>query len=231
VVTFATRDLALSVSRSSSDVQRSLGSGVLAFPMTPFAEGGALERARLASHIEYLIGHEPAALIVAAGGAEFFSLTPEERRTVAATEVSVAGGRLPVIAGVGYGAAIAVPMAQGAEAAGADGVLVLPPYLVAPEKGGLLEHISTICRAVTIAVIPYHRDDTTYDDNCPVRAVEAHSNLIALKDEVGDLLLALRLRVSGRGVGPVRLPLVDMTAQEDAELRRILGAALDGKPN
>jgi dihydrodipicolinate synthase/N-acetylneuraminate lyase len=30
------------------------------------------------------------------------------------------------------GTAVAVPMAQGTEAAGADGVLVLPPYLVTP---------------------------------------------------------------------------------------------------
>lgn len=52
-------------------------------------------------------------------------------------------GRVPVIMGCGYGTAIAVEMARAAERAGADGILLLPPYLVTPSQAGLAMHIRT----------------------------------------------------------------------------------------
>jgi len=44
---------------------------------------------------------------------------------------------VPVIAGCGYGTAIAVDLAKEAERAGADGLLLLPPYLMVPGQEGL----------------------------------------------------------------------------------------------
>ena len=69
-----------------------------------------------------------------------------------------ARGRLPVIAGVGYGTALAIEFAQRAEKAGADGVLLLPHYLVQAEQEWLYRHIVAICSAVGVGVIVYHRE-------------------------------------------------------------------------
>ena len=50
-------------------------------------------------------------------------------------------GRVPVLAGTGYGTAIARDIAVGAEQAGADGLLLLPPYLMHSEQEGLAAHV------------------------------------------------------------------------------------------
>src|SRR5205823_11212088 len=59
------------------------------------------------------------------GTGEFFSLSPAEVENVVRVATDEVRGRLPVLAGAGYGTAIAVEMAQAAERAGADGILLL----------------------------------------------------------------------------------------------------------
>ena len=66
---------------------------------------------------------------------EFFSLDEDEYRAVVTVTVEVADGRLPVVAGIGYGWAQALRFARIAEEAGADALLVLPHYLVERPAG------------------------------------------------------------------------------------------------
>jgi 5-dehydro-4-deoxyglucarate dehydratase len=54
-------------------------------------------------------------------------------------------GRTPVLAGTGYGTAIAKEIAIAAERAGADGLLLLPPNLVHSEQQGLAAHVEAVC--------------------------------------------------------------------------------------
>jgi 5-dehydro-4-deoxyglucarate dehydratase len=72
---------------------------------------------------------------LAGGTGEFFSLTLPEFASVASAGVRQANGRLPVVAGCGYGTAIAKQFAQAADGAGADGLLLLPPYLGSVPEG------------------------------------------------------------------------------------------------
>ena len=44
-------------------------------------------------------------------------------------------------------------MAQAAQAAGASGLLLFPPYLTEASQQGLVEHISAVCRATDLGVI------------------------------------------------------------------------------
>ena len=67
------------------------------------------------------------------------------------------GGRTPVIAGCGYGTRTAIEYAQEAERLGADGLLLMPPYLVEASQEGLRAHITAICRATKLGVIVYNR--------------------------------------------------------------------------
>jgi 5-dehydro-4-deoxyglucarate dehydratase len=64
---------------------------------------------------------------------------------------------VPVISGCGYGTAIAVDIARRAEAAGADGILLPPPYLMGGKQEGLAAHIEAVCRATGLGVIVYNR--------------------------------------------------------------------------
>ncbi|HEX4272270.1 MAG TPA: 5-dehydro-4-deoxyglucarate dehydratase, partial [Rhizomicrobium sp.] len=130
----------------------------------------------------------------AAGGTgEFFSLTPAEVGQVVAAAVKETDGQTPVIAGCGYGTAIAVELAKSAEANGADGILLLPPYLMTPNQEGLMAHIEAVCKATRIGVIVYNRDNAVLNEDSLARLCERNPNLVGFKDGVGDIELMMRV--------------------------------------
>jgi 5-dehydro-4-deoxyglucarate dehydratase len=103
--------------------------GLLGFPVTPFRDSGELDLPRFEEHLTEILDAEPAALFVACGTGEFASLTLAEHRELVRAAVAHVGGAVPVLAGVGGGTRVAVEFTRSAEESGADGVLVLPPYL------------------------------------------------------------------------------------------------------
>src|SRR6185312_7023271 len=88
---------------------------------------------------------------------------------------------------------MAKEFAQAAEAAGADGVLLLPPYLVNSEAAGLAAHVEAVCAATSLGVIVYNRDNAIIDDVTLARLCERCPNLIGFKDGVGDIELMTRI--------------------------------------
>lgn len=184
----------------SPDVLRQrIAEGIIAFPATPFQEDGSLDTARHEAHVAHLAQFRPTALAAAGGAGEIFSLTLEEHERVLRATVANAGGA-PVIGGAAYGTALACEMARACERSGCDGVLLLPPYLVRSEQEGLLRHIRSVCSAVSIAVIPYSRDNAVIAPQTMARLAETCPNIIALKDGTGDLegVAALRRHVGDR---------------------------------
>jgi 5-dehydro-4-deoxyglucarate dehydratase len=175
-------------------LQKTLGSGLLAFPATPFDAALAFDEERYRESIASNIGHGAVGLFAPGGTGEFFSLTPEECRRVTRAAVVTAGGRVPIVAGTGYGTALAVEIAKAAEAAGAAAVLVLPPYLITAEQSGLEAHVDAICRAVGIGVILYNRDNSLYAAETVARLADRHANLIGFKDGHGDIEQLVRVR-------------------------------------
>src|SRR5260221_8082112 len=175
-------------------VKSALGSGLLAFPVTNFRPDGSFDEAPYRANIEANLAHRPAGLFVAGGTGEFFSLTLDECRRIVAAAVAVAAGRVPIIAGVGYGTAMAVEVARAPQAGGADGILVLPPYLVKAEQAGLFAHLDAICRATRLAVIPYNRDNCLIAPDTPAPLPERHANLIGFNDGPCDVEPPLALR-------------------------------------
>jgi len=172
---------------------RTLGQGLLSFPVTHFDADGAFREEAYRAHCAWMLEHDLAGLFAAGGTGEFFSLTPAEVATVVAAAVSEAGGRTPVIAGCGYGTAIATGIARDAEAAGADGLLLLPPYLVGAEQAGLAAHIEAVCRATGLGVIVYNRDNAVVTDETLARLCDRNPNLVGYKDGVGDIELMTRI--------------------------------------
>jgi 5-dehydro-4-deoxyglucarate dehydratase len=175
-------------------LQNTLGSGLLAFPATHFDSDLAFDEAGYRQSIDSNIRHGAVGLFAPGGTGEFFSLTLSECSRVTRMAVEVAKGRVPIIAGVGYGTMMAVEFAKAAEAAGAQGVLVLPPYLLNVEQAGLEAHIDAICRAIGIGVIVYNRDNSIYATDTVARLADRHANLIGFKDGHGDVEQLVRVR-------------------------------------
>src|SRR5437764_12282326 len=88
-----------------------IGNGLLSFPVTPFAAANKFDASRYRSNLDWLCSYEVAGLFAAGGTGEFFSLTPAEVVDVVTTAVQQTAGRVPVLAGVGYGTAMATELA------------------------------------------------------------------------------------------------------------------------
>lgn len=175
--------------RASSLVNRmKTGSegGVLAFPLSCFTDDGQqVDTSAFEAHLKWHIGFGPGALFVCCGTGEFTSLTIDEYSTLVKTAVEAAAGETPVIAGVGYGWPLAQMFAAAAEAAGADGILLLPHYLVSAPPSGVLEHVRRVAAATVLPLIVYQRGLANYSV-ADVMALAAVPNIIGLKDAMSD---------------------------------------------
>src|SRR6201995_5887915 len=170
-----------------------IGGGLLSFPVTPFKSDFSFDEAQYRSNIDWLCGYDVAGLFAAGGTGEFFSLTPAEVAKVVAVAADENRGRVPLLAGTGYGTAIAKEIAVAAERAGADGLLLLPPYLTYSEQEGLAAHVEAVCAAVKIGVIVYNRDNAILQPDTLARLCERCPNLVGYKDGIGDIELMTRV--------------------------------------
>lgn len=173
-------------------LKAALGAGLLSFPVTPFGRDGAFNERAYSEHVGWLSEFNASVLFAAGGTGEFFSLAPEEVPAIIRT-AKAAAGRTPIVSGCGYGTRIAVPLAKTAEQAGADGILLLPHYLIDAGQEGLYAHVKAVCDAVRIGVIVYNRDNSILTAETLARLCEACPNLVGFKDGSGDIALVRQI--------------------------------------
>jgi len=180
--------------------------GVLAFPITPYADDGSVDLDAVRANASWLARSGIDALVAPSGTGELFSLTPDECAAVVEATAEAAAGRAPVIAGVGFGPRVAADLAKRAERAGADGVLVLPPYYAHPDPDGLVAYVAEVASATSLGLAIYARDGVSLTPPQLERLAREVPSLVAFKDGRGDVRLFQRLRehVSER-LGPQRL--------------------------
>jgi 5-dehydro-4-deoxyglucarate dehydratase len=161
-------------------------SGVIAFPVTPFKVDLSLDLPGLHENLTKLLEHPIAAVVAAGGTGELYSLTPAEYTRVIELTTLAVEDRVPVIAGVGFGQRLAVEMAQTAEKAGADGILVFPPYYPQAEDEGLFEYYRAIGEATRLGMLIYSRDWAGFSP-AMVERLSTIPTLIGWKDGHGDI--------------------------------------------
>jgi 5-dehydro-4-deoxyglucarate dehydratase len=169
--------------------------GAIAFPVTPFHADGSLDLDGLRANAEWLPeGGRITAMVAPSGTGEMFALSPDECAAVTAATVEAVAGRVPVIAAVGVNAAVGAELARRAEASGADGVLILPPYYAQPDARGLVAYYRHIAAATGLGVMPYARDAAVFTPEVLEQLVRGIPNLVAFKDGRGDIRVFQRLR-------------------------------------
>jgi 5-dehydro-4-deoxyglucarate dehydratase len=168
------------------EIKVALGAGLLSFPVTHFDDEGRFNAESYRRHVEWLAGFPAPVLFAAGGTGEFFSLTPGEIPTIvrAAKE---AAGKTAIVSGCGYGTEMAIDIARSAEKAGADGILLLPHYLIDGPQEGLYQHVKRVCQSVGIGVMVYNRDNSVIGVETLKRLCDACPNLIGFKDGTGDI--------------------------------------------
>ncbi|MFI6658394.1 5-dehydro-4-deoxyglucarate dehydratase [Streptomyces sp. NPDC050523] len=170
----------------------SIPSGPLFFPVTAFGPDGSVDLDVYRAHVRRGVEAGAAAVFACCGTGEFHALTPEEFEVCVRAAVEATDGLVPVVAGAGYGTALAVRYARLAEEAGADGLLAMPPYLVVAGQEGLLRHYREVAASTTLPVIVYQRDNAVFTPES-VAELARTEGIIGFKDGVGDLDLMQRI--------------------------------------
>nr|WP_208865709.1 5-dehydro-4-deoxyglucarate dehydratase [Streptomyces viridochromogenes] len=176
-------------------------SGPLFFPVTAYGPDGSVDLDTYRTHVRRGVEAGAAAVFACCGTGEFHALTPEEFESCVRVAVEAAEGRVPVVAGAGYGTALAVRYARLAEAAGADGLLAMPPYLVVAGQEGLLRHYREVAAATSLPVVVYQRDNAVFTPETVVELART-DGIIGLKDGLGDLDLMQRIVSAVRSASP-----------------------------
>ncbi len=177
--------------------------GLLAFPLTPFTDDLELNLDALAENVESHIAAGAGALFVACGTGELSSLSPGEHAAVLAKARGVSAGRVPVWVGAGGGASSARAGVAAAKAGGADGVLLLPPYLVSGPQAGLVDFVRYAVGDTDVPVIVYHRGTSVFTAPAAASLLDIPS-VVGLKDGYGDVEVMTRIVTTIRSLGTER---------------------------
>ncbi|MBB3143354.1 5-dehydro-4-deoxyglucarate dehydratase [Halomonas organivorans] len=175
------------MSFTREEVKRAISDGLLSFPVTDFDAEGRFDAESYRRRLEWFISHEISAVFVAGGTGEFFNLSQDEFREIVRLAVNTVDGKLPVIASAGLSVATGSAFARIAEEEGADGILLMPPYLTECPQDGLVEYARQICDSTSISVIYYNRGNGIMQPAAVQRLADACPNLVGLKDGKGDM--------------------------------------------
>jgi 5-dehydro-4-deoxyglucarate dehydratase len=159
--------------------------GVLFFPVTPMNDAGDVDLDALARHIAKGVDAGPGGVFIACGTGEFHAMDVEEFGDVVRTAVEVVAGRVPVYAGAGGAVAHAKRFAVAAKTAGADGILLLPPYLVEVPQAGLVDYTRAVAEATDLPLIVYNRNNARFTEESAM-AVAKIPTVVGFKDGTGN---------------------------------------------
>ena len=128
--------------------------GVFPILATTFHDDGSLDLESQARLLEHLLASGAHGLGLFGNAGEGYALDAAERRLIFELVRQRAGGRVPLVVSTGAtGTDVAVRQSREAEDAGADALMILPPYLLKPDGDGLLYYFEAISKAVRIPIM------------------------------------------------------------------------------
>jgi dihydrodipicolinate synthase/N-acetylneuraminate lyase len=163
--------------------------GVFPATTTQFGRDESLDVGATQKVVNALIEDGVDGIICMGTVGENCSLTAQEKRTVLAAVKEVTAGRVPVISGVAeYTTALASQFAKDAEAAGIDGLMVLPAMVYKSNRRETIAHFRAVAAATTLPIMIYNNPisygvDVTVDMWADLADVR---NIVAIKESSED---------------------------------------------
>ena len=165
--------------------------GSLTALVTPFERGGAFDEKAFRAFVDWQIQEGTNGLVPVGTTGESPTLSHDEHHRVVRTCIEAAKGRVPVVAGAGSNNTDeAVSLAQHAEKAGADAILVVTPYYNKPTQRGLYLHFATVAKATKLPIIIYNIPPRSVIDMTPEtmgRLANDFKNIVGVKDATGKV--------------------------------------------
>jgi 4-hydroxy-tetrahydrodipicolinate synthase len=181
--------------------------GVIPAITTKFNKDLSIDYRFFAEHCRWLIDAGCVGIVPHGSLGEGATLTFDEKVALVATAVQAVGEHAAIIPGIAaLSTAEAVRLAQAAEAAGAGGLMVLPPYVYSTDWREMKAHVDAVIHATRLPVLLYNNPPAYKTDFLPEHIAELaheHANFEAVKESSTDTrrvtairaLLGDRLRV------------------------------------
>mgnify|MGYP005842409219 CR=1 FL=1 len=164
--------------------------GVLPVLVTPLNEDETVDEAALRKLVRRIVQAGAHGIVVLGSAGEFAALCDAQKERAIAIVVDEVAGRVPVIVGTGEpGTRRAVETTRRAQALGADGALVVPPYYYRPTEEAIIRHYRTVAAEGGLPLLLYHipfftKVELTLD---VVRVLAEESGIVGIKDSGGNL--------------------------------------------
>ncbi len=134
--------------------------------ITPFTEGGhKIDYVAWRRFLDWQLEAGVPGIIILGTTGEFLTMTDDERSAFVEATVKHIAGRIPVLVGTmdAY-TPNAVRYSREAEALGADGLMIIPPYYYTPTEDEIFNYYKAICEAVTVPIMLYNNPFTSNVD-------------------------------------------------------------------
>ena len=180
--------------------------GSLCALVTPFSDG-TVDGAGYEKFVDWQIDQGTEGLVPCGTTGESPTLSHEEHMRVVEICISVANGRVPVVAGTGSNSTDeAIMLTKHAKKVGADAALVVTPYYNKPTQEGLYRHYKALNDAVDLPVIIYNIPGRSIVD-MSIETMERLAklpNIVGVKDATNDVSRATRQK-NAMGVDFIQL--------------------------
>jgi dihydrodipicolinate synthase/N-acetylneuraminate lyase len=128
--------------------------GLMPILATPFDQSGVLDLWSMRNVTRFSLESGVSGVAVFGMASEGFALRTSERSVILDTVSEVVAGHVPIVAGVSATSTVgAIEQALDAQDGGADVLMVLPPFMVKPPAGTIVDFYGEIATAVDIPVM------------------------------------------------------------------------------
>ncbi len=160
--------------------------------VTPFTEDGkSIDVPALKRFLDWQLQSGVPGIIILGTSGEFLTVSDEERRLYVDTTIKHIAGRIPVMVGtMNAHTPNAVRHTREAEAFGADGLMIVPPYYYTPTEDEIFNYYKAICEATSLPIMLYNNPFTSNVDMKPkliARLTKAFTNIRYIKEASMDV--------------------------------------------
>jgi 4-hydroxy-tetrahydrodipicolinate synthase len=160
--------------------------------VTPFVEdGSAVDVTGLKKFLDWQIEVGVPGIIMLGTTGEFLTVSDAERQLLVETTVKHVKGRIKVLVGtMNAHTPHAVRYSREAQALGADGLMILPPYYYTPTEDEIFTYYRAICEAVSLPIMLYNNPFTSHVDMSAkfvARLTRAFANIRYIKEASMDV--------------------------------------------
>jgi len=164
-------------------------SGPMPATTTPFNSDMSIDEEGFVANISRLFEAGATGMVAAGCTGEFWALTLEERAKLAKLTANACEGRGPAIIGTGSICEDeVVEQTFAARDAGADGVLVMPPYFARVTEAEIISHFEAIAEQSALPIVLYNIPGNAGNAITPLAAdrLADLDKVVAIKESSGD---------------------------------------------